>query len=90
MDKQNSLTKEEIAQKVWISLFPLPKGSIVKIRNRAYKKEYFIGKVHSIRHSFSERTERDWCYVIVYPRGGGFVAWVRPESIMEVIRYGKE
>lgn len=90
MDKSDSIGKD-IAKKVWISLFPpLPKGSLVKIRNRAYKKGYYIGKIYSTRHNFSKRTERDWGYVIVHPRGGGFTAWVRPESIMEVIRYGKE
>jgi len=89
MDKTNSI--EDIAKKVWIELFhPLPKASIVRIKNRAYKKGDYLGRVYGIKHNSSKGVERDWCYIIVYLDTLGFVAWVKPESIIEVIRYGKK
>lgn len=60
----------------------LPKGTIVKIRNRAYLRGYYLGKVICFTKG---RGLRFFYEIEQYPDSDGCYMWVKPESILEVL-----
>lgn len=92
MDKQNTLDKKDIAKKVWLKLFhPLPDGSLVRIKNKAFTTDNYTGEILYTRKNISLSRRGTWHYVIRVrgsPLNG--IMWVKADKVMKVLRYGKE
>jgi len=88
------MLKSQKANKVWIRLFhPLPVETVVKVRNRSFRYGFYIGKIKRIIYKAKPQKDSEpYFYVIfnIYAPPSTSVFWVKPESIIEVIRLGEK
>lgn len=76
----------EQAEDVWKQLFikhPLPKNTIVIVRNKHFRGKQYEGKVFSTGHKWWRRKE---LYYEILTNNDGLM-YVRPTSIIRVVKY---
>jgi len=62
----------------------LPKGTLVKVKDRRFSKGYYYGIVQEFAQITYKKTR--YFYIInQYPVRHGCSMWVKPDSILEVV-----